>query len=253
MLFIDDISGIAESKQELTKMLQVTDNFLSIWQLKVNQNKSGIIVFNEKYDVNRKEENLKINIGNKVLEGKNSYKYLREIITPNLKVATHLQAKEIQIYGIIQSCVFASSNEFLSQIKMETLLKLYYSCMIPALLYDCETWILNSPEIKHLSRIQINTLWKILKLFTSTPIPIIYREIGEISIQFRFHERQLLYLWKLVNKKDQANDIYRIQSHEYNKTNTGSIASYYKRLLVTYDITTNENGLSKTNKAKGKK
>ena len=132
---MDGISAVAESKQELTKMLQVTDNFLSKWQLKVNQNKSGIIVFNEKYNVNRKEENLKINIGNKVLERKNSYKYLGEIITPNLKVATHLQAKEIQINGIIQSCVFASSNEVLAQIKMETLLKLYFSCVIPALLY----------------------------------------------------------------------------------------------------------------------
>ena len=132
---MDDIFAIAESKQELTKMLQVIDNFLSKWQLKVNQNKSGIIVFNEKYNVNRKEENLKINIGNKVLKNKN----LVKIITPNLKVATHLQAKEIQINGIIQSCVFASSNEVLSHIKMETLLKLYYSCVIPALLYVCET------------------------------------------------------------------------------------------------------------------
>ena len=210
--------------------------------VKCQPNKSGIIVFNEKYNVNRKEGNLKIDIGNKVLESKNSYKYLGEIITPNLKNATHLQAKEIQINGIIQSCVFASSNEVLAQIKMETLLKLYYSCVIPALLYGFETWILNSPEIKHLNRIQINTLRKILKLSTSTPIPITYSEIGEIPIQFRFYERQLLYLWKLVDKKDQANDVYRIQSHEY-KTNRGSITSYYKRLLVTYGITTNENGL----------
>ena len=107
---------------------------------------------------------------------------------------------------------------------------------------DSSTFIWNSPEIKHLNRIQINTLRKILKLSTSTPIPIIYSEIGEIPIQFRFHERQLLYLWKLVSK-DQANDVYRIQSHEHKK-NTGSIASYYKRLLVTYGIKTNENGLS---------
>ena len=110
---MDNVSAVAESKQELTKMLQVIDNFLSKWQLKVNQNKSGIIVFNEKYNVNKKEENLKINIGNKVLGSKNSYKYLGEIITPKLKVATHLQAKEIQINGIIQSCAFESSNEVL--------------------------------------------------------------------------------------------------------------------------------------------
>ena len=75
LLFMDDISGIAESEQELTKMLQVTENFLSKWQLKVNQSKSEIIVFNEKYNVNRKEENPRINIGNKVLESKKSYKY----------------------------------------------------------------------------------------------------------------------------------------------------------------------------------
>ena len=74
-----------------------------------------------------------------------------------------------------------------------------------------------------------------------------------MPIQFRFHEGKLLYLWKLVNKKDQANDVYQIQSHGY-KTNTGgSIASYYNRLLVTYDITTDENGLSKTSRAKWKK
>ena len=113
LLFMDDISAIAESKQELTKMLQVIDKFLSKWQLKVNQNKSGIIVFNEKYNVNRKEENLKINIGNKVLESKNSYKYLGEIITPNLKVATHLQAKEIQINEIKTVLLMCDSSTFI--------------------------------------------------------------------------------------------------------------------------------------------
>lgn len=38
-------------------------------------------------------------------------------------------------------------------------------------------------------------------------------------------------------------------SCEY-KTNTGSIAYYYKQLLVTYSITSDENGLSKTSKGK---
>ena len=89
-------------------MLQVTENFLSKWLLKVNQNQSGIIVFNDKYNISRKEEDLKINIGNKVLESKSGYKYLGEIITPYLKVANHLQEKVIQINEIIQSCVSAS-------------------------------------------------------------------------------------------------------------------------------------------------
>ena len=51
------------------------------------------------------------------------------------------------------------------------------------------------------------------------------------------------YLCKLINKKDQANDIYRIKNREYKK-NIGSITSFYKRLLITYRIATDENGLS---------
>ena len=76
MLFNDGISIITESEQELSKMLQVTNDFLTKWKLKVNQNKSGVIAVNDKNNVSKKEENLKINIDNKVLESKNSYKYL---------------------------------------------------------------------------------------------------------------------------------------------------------------------------------
>ena len=76
MLFNDGISIITESEQELSKMPQVTNDFLTKWKLKVNQNKSGVIAVNDKNNVSKKEENLKINIDNKVLESKNSYKYL---------------------------------------------------------------------------------------------------------------------------------------------------------------------------------
>ena len=171
-------------------------------------------------NISRKEEDLKINIGNKVLESKNSYKYLGQIITPNLKVTNHLQEKEIQINAIMQPCVLASSNEILSQIKMETLLKLYYSCVIPALLYGCKTWIFNSTEIKHLNQIQINTPQKILQLPTFTPIPIIYTEIGKLPVEFRFYERQLLYHWELVNK------IKQITYTEYKVMNTKQIQTH---------------------------
>ena len=76
---------------------------------------------------------------------------------------------------------------------MEIPLKLYYSCVIAVLLYGFETWVSNSPEIKHFNIIQINVLRKIRKLSTSTPIPALYSEIGKIPIEFRFHEKQLLY------------------------------------------------------------
>ena len=103
---------------------------------------------------------------------------------------------------------------------METLLKLYYSCVIPALLYGCKTWMFNSTEIKHLNQIQINTPQKILQLSTFTPIPIIYTEIGKLPVEFRFYERQLLYHWELVNK------IKQITYTEYKVMNTKQIQTH---------------------------
>ena len=54
-----------------------------------------------------------------------------------------------------------------------------------------------------------------------------------------------------MNKKEQANNVYRIKSREC-KTNTGSIVSYYNQLFIAYGITIDENELSKTSKTKWK-
>ena len=56
-----------------------------------------------------------------------------------------------------------------------------------------------------------------------------------------------------MNKKDQENDIYQNSWIQNIYTNTGLITSYYNRSLIIYGITTDENRLSKTSKAKCKK
>ena len=77
---------------------------------------------------------------------------------------------------------------------------MYYSCVITTILYGCETWLLNPTEKRQLRTIQQETLRKILKLSMSTPRPILYSEIGEIPIEFRWEGRQLMYAWKIVKK-----------------------------------------------------
>ena len=165
----------------------------------------------------------------------NQYKYLGEILTDTLTVTQHLLEKTHQVEGLLKTCIFTTTNHVLSNIKMETLLNLYRACIIPALLYSSETWILTIEEENQLTRMQISIIRRILKIPISTPIVSIFLETGEIPITFEYHKRQLTYLWVLLNSNDQTQDIATIQLDEH-KNNKGNLLNHMIVLLNKYQI-----------------
>ena len=112
---------------------------------------------------------------------------------------------------------------------MQTLLNLYKSCIIPALIYGYETWIPTTEDISKLIQMQLSAIQRILKIPTSTPLVSIYMETGELPIILECGKRQLTYLWVLLNSKIQIKDILDIQLKEY-KSNTGSLANHLLHL-----------------------
>ena len=98
------------------------------------------------------------------------YKYLGEHLTEKLTLAYHLKEKEGQIEGIIQSCIFVSSDMVIANIQMESLFKLYHTVIVPAIVYSCETWVKCETDNSKLNQIQISALRRILKLSISTPL-----------------------------------------------------------------------------------
>ena len=60
--------------------------------------------------------------------------------------------------------------KFFKKAQINALLKLYRSCVLPVLIYGCETWILKDNEVKLPNNIQVKTFKKKFKLLTSTPI-----------------------------------------------------------------------------------
>ena len=118
---------------------------------------------------------------------------------------------------------------------MQALLNLYKSCIIPALIYDCETWIPTTEDISKLTQIQLSVIRSILKIATSTPLVSIYMETGELPIILECEKRQLKYLWVPLNSENQIKNILDIQLKEY-KSNTGSLANNLLHLLQKHDI-----------------
>ena len=118
---------------------------------------------------------------------------------------------------------------------MQTLLNLYKSCIIPTLIYGCETWIPATKDKSKLTQMQLSAIRRILKIPTSTPLVSIYIETGELPIMLECEKRQLTSLWVLLDSENQIKDILDIQLKEY-KSNTGSLANRLLHLLKKIDI-----------------
>ena len=108
-----------------------------------------MLIFNNK---NSKTDNSKIIVGSKAYSIKTKMKYC------DLKITQGLKEKKSNIQSILHVCIYTAKNEILSQIKTRTLTKLYQTTILPALLYECETWYINREDIKELTDIQFTTI-----------------------------------------------------------------------------------------------
>ena len=135
LLFMDDIALLARSAKELQEILNITNLFLNKWHLKVKIKKSAVMIFRNSIN---KTYNNQFQTGTQKLNIQKQCKYLGEHLTENLTPVYHLKEKECHVEGIVQSCIFVSSDVVIANIQMESLFKLYHTVIAPAIVYSCE-------------------------------------------------------------------------------------------------------------------
>ena len=126
---MDDI--IVDSERQLQEILNQTNLFLNKWYLKLNPTKSAVVIFHSK-QTNKTQNQFKI--GSDIIKIEIQHKFLRKHLTSELTLTHHIIKKSHIAEGLMQNCIFVSTNSILSKIKMQTLLNLYKSCIIPALI-----------------------------------------------------------------------------------------------------------------------
>ncbi len=85
LLYADDLVLIAESEEELQKMLNVVHDWCEKWRMRVNVNKSKVTHFTTK---SQAQSDFDFTLGNKSLEKVNKYKFL--ILRCDLRLITKL-------------------------------------------------------------------------------------------------------------------------------------------------------------------
>ena len=227
LLFMDDITLISKTYKDIREIIQFVRIICNKWHLVINYQKTKALIFNSK---ECKQE--ATDIGGKSIEIVRRVKYLGEVLTSDLRLKDHIEERRITTQTVLNTCLYTASNEVLSEIRMITIIKLYKSTIIPALLYVCETWIPTENDNQNLLNIQLSIIRKIVKAPKSTPKISLYGEIGELPIDFIIDKKQIMYLRILLTSKTQINDITKIQLENPNKNN---VVTYIYSLLTKYN------------------
>ena len=83
----------------------------------------------------------------------------------------------------------------------------------------------------------ILTVTLALKLPIPTPLVSIYIETGILPLNLECEKCQLMYLWTLLNKKDQSNDIAKMQLNEFSQ-NQNNLLNYITGLIKKFNVPT---------------
>ena len=91
-----------------------------------------MVIFHSK-QINKTQNQFKIE--SDIIKIESQYKFLGEHLTSQMSLIHYITEKSHIVEGMMQNCIYVSTNSILSKIKMQTILNLYKSCIIPDLIY----------------------------------------------------------------------------------------------------------------------
>ena len=91
----------------------------------------------------------------------------------------------------------------MSQVETQVLLTLHETVTVSSLLYNSETWPLNSQSRKEVDKMEIWALKSIFGLPKTTPTAAIIYCAGTIYASIRVEIKQLIYLRKVLCKPEE--------------------------------------------------
>ena len=187
-------------------------------------------------------------LNNKILEQTTSYVYLGETIKNNLSLWDHISRVKQKAFAIYNTISAIAQDQIMSKIQVKSLIHMYSRCLLPAILYNAETWLPTKEEFKELDKIQLILLRKIIKAPNSTPITALYLELGILPLHYQIKQRQLMYIWKVANSKNISHNILR-----NNVTQCSKWFQYITKIASNFELNVDICELQKIKKIQWKK
>lgn len=194
ILYADDTALLAESKNDLQKQLDSLYNYCELWKLKVNVNKSKIVVFSK----GRPLSNIEFKYNNTVLEIVNEFTYLGVIFS---RTGSFSKAKKAQTEKATHAMYDVIRKGRKHNLSIECQLDLFDKIVKPILLYGSEVWGVGNNSV--IERVHLKFCKILLNVKKSTPDFMIYGELGRYPLEIDIKLRILNYWSKLMCGKQE--------------------------------------------------
>ena len=193
ILYADDTVLMAESSADLQNQLNSFQDYCSIWKLKVNTDKSKVMVFSR----GKLPRNLNFSLNGEKLEIVNSLNYLGIELsrTGNFKRAKQSIAGKatVAFYEVLKM-----GRKHGLSVKIQ--LDLFDKMVKPILLYGCEVWGFSNNDI--IEKVHLKFCKLLLHLKSSTPSYMIYGELGRYPLEIYIKSRIISFWAKLLSGKE---------------------------------------------------
>lgn len=196
LAYADDIVLLAENEENLQKMVSMLYEWCNKWRMKVNCEKTKVMVFRQNRHVRVKIPNIKY--GLETIEVVKSYKYLGVILDDVLDFKECIEVLASRA-GRALGQIIDKSKE-IKDLGFESFEKLYQSCVCPILDYGSEVWGLKDSKI--IDDVQNRAIRYYLGVGKSTPLAGLMGETGWLASKSRRIICMIRYFNRILKMPD---------------------------------------------------
>ena len=191
LLYADDTVILANNESDLQFSLDRFNAYCQTWKLKVNIDKTKIMIFGA-----RKPNSYNFSLGDNCIEITDKYKYLGVYFSQSrsfLNARKHVVEQSKKAMYLL----FCRINNL--KLPVDLQLKLFDHTVLPILTYACEIWGFENLEM--LEKIHTEFLRKITKCRKSTPLYMLYAELGRLPLDIIIKTRTVGFWNRLILDK----------------------------------------------------
>jgi hypothetical protein len=240
LLYADDIVILSQTPYDLQKGLDILYEFCNKWKLKVNEDKTKVIIFRKGGFLPR---DLVFSYNGKPLEIVNRFCYLGVVFTSGgsfseaqKTLASQAQKAAFKLKGYLFKFIDISTHH---------LLELFDKLISPIINYSGEIW--GFCQASQIERVHLQFCKSILNVKVTTQNDFIYGELGRINYQSRRLFQIIKYWIKILNgsRRKYTSAVYKMMLNDIEaRPNKINWAALVRNTL--YELGFNEIWLSQT-------
>ena len=193
LLYADDTVLFAENATDMQKSLLAFQEYCVRWKLTVNTTKTKVVIFGSK---GRRSPVFKLFDNNLDIIA-NGYKYLGVHFSRTCTFSLNMKGIKEQA---TKAMFLLKSRIRNLDLPIDCQLKLFDQTILPILLYGSEVWGFENCSV--IESIHLKFLRSILNVKSSTPLYMIYGELGRYPLSIHVKYRMVKFWFKILNGKN---------------------------------------------------